>query len=439
MVKERKVMKIRKRDKGSKVVLGITLIFLSVLIAVPAMGGPAKELSLLIVSHFVPPFETEVEAQAQQWMKERPDVKVTIDWVGTEEQAATLLAEAESGTGHDIVNLESFDYALFKRSLLPLDDVAEELAAENGGWTQAKREIGYVDGHWVACPWFIHTFVAVYRTDYFQQIGVDREMGSRSTWDDMLVWAKKLAAIDHPIGIPVGSNNDSDCSVGPLLWSFGGATVNREGEVTIDSPETVAALEYSKKLFQYMPKAVFGWTAGGDNNRFILSGYGSWTMNPPSIYASALKSLPDVAKYLDHVRTPAGPAGRFRSGSVWSLAVWNYSPNPELAREFIKFLMRKDNWYAQLVASEGYNQPVLKDYQDHPIWRDRKSLNQYEPMEETLHMMGWKYGPSAAGKKTFNLHIVPIMFAKATTDGVQAAIEWAETELKTLWKEELRR
>ena len=432
---------MKEKEKGlrRKVLVGITLVSLLSLIAWPAMMASAQEISVLITSHFVPAFETEVEAQAQRWMKERPGVRVTIDWVGTEEQAATLLAEAESRRGHDIVNLESFDYALFKESLLPLNDMTEELAAEYGGWTQAEKELGYIDGSWVACPWFIHTFVAVYRTDYFEEVGVTREMGMNATWDDMLVWAEKLAAIGHPIGVPVGSNNDSDCSVGPLLWSFGGVTVNEEGEVAIDSPETAAALEYSKKLFSYMPKAVFGWTAGGDNNQFILTGYGSWTMNPPSIYDSALKTLPDIARHLDHVRTPAGPFGRFRSGSVWCLGVWKHSPEPELASEFIKFLMSKENWYAQLVASEGYNQPTLNEYRDHPIWRDRKSLNQYEPMEETLHMMGWQYGPSAAGKKTFNLHIVPIMFAKATTEGVSQAIDWAKAELEVLWREELRR
>jgi len=425
---------MKDKNKRVKVLMGVILISLSALVLSPLIAV-SKEFTIMIESHFVPAFEEEVNRQVQRWAQEK-DVKARVDWVSTREWVAAALAEVESQKGHDLVFVKSFDTGTYKDNLIALNEIAEDLAQEHWGWSYSVNEVGFIDGRWVAIPWFIHTHAPVYRTDYFQEIGVTRDMVFEATWNDVLDWAKKLRAIGHPLAIPFGHNYDSDVILAALLWSFGGVTVNEKGEAIINSPGTAEACKYVKELCRYMPEEIYGWTEGS-NNRFMLSGYGSFTTNPPSIYAAALTMNPELAGRLQHAPNPSGPAGRFRCGDVWGLGVWNFtSPDrQELAKSLIHYLMEKGNWYAQLVSSHGYNQPTLKEYTAHPIWRQNVALHGYEPMIEEFHLIGYRYGPAAETKKIFDLHILPIMFEKAArVTTIPEAITWAENELEKIFR-----
>ena len=421
-------------SRGATGLFLATVVMVAVLSPLPGICGAPAEVTVLIQSHFVPAYEQELKKQVEAWGKQK-GIPTRVDFVSTAEFNAKLVAEAETKAGHDLVVFRNYDAALYKDSLTDLTAVATELGNQYGGWLPMARETSFFDGQWKVVPYYHQSFPAVYRMDLFQEVGFTREQVHKFTWDQLLEAAKKLHAKGKPLGFAISQTNDSDLILYPLLWSFGGSTVDKSGRVAINSPQTAKAIEYVKELAKYMPREVLGWD-DATNNRFIISGQGALTFNPPSIWVVAKKEVPDIAKLLDHAPVPAGPAGRFRSTGSYYMGIWKFKP-AQPAADLIRFLLTRDNYKGQIDASGGFNQPFLKAYQTFPVWKDNVPLNAYEPAAEDLQLQGWP-GPAtkaAAAQKAWVMHIIPVMFGKAVSGATpQEAMRWAEDELKQLYR-----
>ena len=409
------------------------LVALAVLISRPGNCGTPSEITFLSQSHFVPAWEQEIRKQMETWGKLK-GVKTRADFVATAEFNTKLVSEAESKTGHDIVVIKWQQPTLFKDSLADLDAIVGDVGKQHGGWLPIGEE-AFVDGHWKAVPFYHQSFPAVYRKDLFQEIGMSREQVQNMTWGQFLEAAKKLHAKGKPVAFAISQTDDSDNTLYALLWSFGGSTVDKSGKVSINSPQTAKAIEYVKELAKYMPPEIGGWN-DASNNRLILSGQGSYTFNPPSVWATAENEVPALKGLLDHAPVPAGPAGRFRTTTPYFMATWKFKASP-LAADLVRFLMQKENYRSQLEVSWGYNQPFGIEDTKLPIWRTNAALNAYEPVVEKLAPFGWP-GPvekGVAALKAGVMHIVPVMFAKAVSGTPTAeAMQWAEVELKQLYR-----
>src|SRR5712664_1572943 len=112
----------------------------------------------------------------------------------------------------------------------------------------------------------------------------------------------------------------------------------------INSDKTAQVIEWWKELFRdAMEPEVLSWD-DASNNRFILSGKGSWIHNPISAYNMALANKMPIADEMNHHPSPAGPAGTHGAPGIHALGVWKFSRNVEQAKEFIQFLFRKENF-----------------------------------------------------------------------------------------------
>ncbi len=421
----------RSRTAWLLVLLAVPLLALA---ARPALAGTPSEITVLQQGHFIPAWETELKKQVEAWGKQK-GIRTRVDFVSTTEFDAKIVAEAETKAGHDVVVFRQFQPGLYKDSLVDLDGVVNDLGNQYGGWLPIARETAFFGGHWKAIPFYHQSYLAVYRTDLFKEVGYSREQVHSITWDQVLDAAKKLHAKGKPIGFAISQTNDSDLTLYPLLWSFGASTVDRQGRVAINSPQTAKAIEYVKELAKYMPRDVLAWD-DSSNNRFIMSGQGVWTINPPSIWIIAKKDVPAVAELLDHAPMPSGPAGRYRSTGAYYMGMWKFKQS-DAATDLMRFLMSQENYRAQVDASGGYNQPFLKAYQSFPVWRTNAPLNSYEPTTDEVQLQGWPGPPELAGaaQKALVMHIVPVMFGKAVTGTpVPEAMRWAEQELQQLYR-----
>ncbi len=395
-------------------------------------GATAREVTVLTWNHFVPGFNDEFVRQAQEWGRIN-GVTVRVDFASLPDLAIRLSAEVEARSGHDIVLLFNYNVALFKDYLVELDDLASELDDLYGPWAEGAKFLCFLDGHWRAIPWCFQSLVATINKDHWNAIGLTIADMLEFTWDDLLNVAPRLAAIGHPIGFAIRDTFDANGGLFPILWSFGARVVDEEGYVTVFSPETKAAIEYVMKLSKYMPPDVFAWDDAG-NNRFILAGIGSWTPNPPSIWAVAVRDKLPIVNSITHAPLPKGPYGRFRVADYNSFGIWKFSPNIDLAKDLLRWLMRPDNVVKQVEASWGYNQPTLRVYNEISYWMTREPLRFYHPAIEELRPTGWPAPPGPEWAMAYNLHIVPLMFAKAVTGEMtpDEAMRWAEAELLRL-------
>ena len=412
--------------------VGISLLT-SVLCFVFSAEG--QEVTLLLNSHFVKDHESELIRQAEEWAASE-GVKVRIDFISDVDLETKITSEAQAGAGHDIVALRDFVAYIYRDILTDVTQIVTEIESENGSTLELAKLCSLVDNRWLAIPWYHQSFPIVYRKDYIEAVGYSIEDMGNLTTDAFLELAKKLADIGHPVGFPISMCPDSNASLAPFLWAFGGSLFGKDGTVVVSSSGTAKALDYVHQLSRYMPPEVIGWDNAG-NNLFILSGAGALTANPPSIYAVALQQNPDLAQELYHAPFPKGPNGRYRCTGAWSFGIPHYARNKELASKLIKYLMRKDNFRSLVEASKGYNQPLYEGYQMFTIWQEVPSLRAYEPVVETLLPIGWpglEALPTKAAVRAQLLYIMPVMFAKvvAGEETVDGAMRWAEAELNRL-------
>src|SRR5689334_5808299 len=128
------------------------------------------------------------------------------------------------------------------------------------GWYDVAKEAGVVNGKWKAVPFSNIGQLMNWRTDWFAEVGVKK---FPDTWVELYEVGKKLKAKDHPFGFELGHGfGDNHGWLYPLLWSYGGREVEKDGKtIVIDSSETAAAVDYARKFFKdCCLEDCLGWT-----------------------------------------------------------------------------------------------------------------------------------------------------------------------------------
>jgi multiple sugar transport system substrate-binding protein len=215
---------------------------------------------------------------------------------------------------------------------------------------------------------------------------------------------------DHPFGFELGHG----FGVYPLLWSYGGAEVEPDGKtVVIDSDETARAVDLARKFFQdTMFEDVLGWTDPSNNKAWYAEQI-SCTSNAESILWLAKPDFPEIAKVTDQALNPIGPKGRFHIMSSVGHAIFNFTPQQQEVRAFLRWLMDEKQlggWYA---SADTYYQPVLHGYDNAPMWQVEPRNVPYRDSLAAAHLAGCSAPPSRQSAENVAKYVVVDMFAKA--------------------------
>jgi ABC-type glycerol-3-phosphate transport system substrate-binding protein len=410
------------------------------------------KLSVAMWNHWVPGATDVLKAVADEWAKKNK-VDLRIDFIGpsSTEMLTVASAEARAGTGHDIIALTTFDGLFFMDKFEPLDDVADYVQGKYGKYDEVSTYISHVDGRWVTVPspTGSHSYPMVTRKDMWREYaGIDVEdifppdVRKRDpkkvdayNYDAFLEACKKVAKAGHMYGNPLSECSDADDWACPLFLSFGSIPVDEKGNITIESDETLEALEYMKELAQYMPKEIYGWD-DASNNRWIISGKGSAIQNPPSAWAVAKRTRPDVAAQLWHHDTPRGPKGRFRGCLFFTYGLWKWCKDKKMAKEYLKYMLESAQQWKILAAAQGYDMPQLKPMYSHPVWEEigppkGGQYNYIRRGDEHLIVGGWPAHP-LIGAQIYRKYLIPVMAAKVTTGEMtpKEAMKWCARELE---------
>lgn len=411
----------------------------------------AGTLTLAMWDHWVPGANDVLAKMAKQWGDEN-NVEVVADFITSQgdKNLITLAAEARAKSGHDVLSMPTFQVAVHAEQLEPLDDVMKQITDTFGEVSVLGSYLGKIDGTWRAVPTSTgsHSYPMNSRLDYFKDIaGIDlmeifpagerdqAKIDKEWTYANFLTIAEKLSKGGHAFGNPIGQTSDSQDWLGPLFFSFGSRAVDEKGDIVIDSQETREALDYLKRLTQFMPKDVYAWDDAG-NNRWLVSGNGSCIQNPPSPWTVAKRDAPDVAKQIWHHDTPSGPSGRYRGSLPYLWGTWSFSPNKQAAKDFILWSMQKDQQSKLIQASQGYDMPLFRSLYDNPIWVNAEppkgTLYNY-PLRgnEEFFIAGFPAPPQVAAQ-VYLQALFPNMLAKVTQENASYddAIAWATDELQ---------
>jgi multiple sugar transport system substrate-binding protein len=317
-----------------------------------ALGKPPayaqkRELTFLSWNHFVPAADDELRKQAEAFGK-ASSCTVRVDTMAHLQMPAKIAAEAQSQSGHDMYRTAGADPFLYENLLVTMDDVVDKIGKQGGGWYPFAAESCQTKAGWKAIPWFWVSFPGTYNMAHFKKAGFE---GPPKTWDDLLKMGKVLKKQGNPVGIPISHCSDAHSTYWSVAWSFGAKVLEADGKTpAISSEKTAQVIEWYKELYKdAMEPEVLSWDDAG-NNRFLLSGKGSWIHNPVSPYNAALANKQPIADDINHHNSPAGPAGTHSAPPNLSLGIWKFSKNQELAKEFIAYLFQKQNFDAWAVA-----------------------------------------------------------------------------------------
>jgi multiple sugar transport system substrate-binding protein len=395
-----------------------------------------RELTFLSWNHFVPAADDELRRQAEEFGKQA-GASVRVDTIAHLQMPAKVAAEAQSQSGHDMYRTAGADPFLYENQLVDVADVVDKLGKAGGGWYPFAAEANQTKSGWRAVPWFWISFPATYNQAHFKKAGFETPP---ATWADLLRMGKVLKKQGNPVGIAISHCSDAHSTYWSVAWSMGAKVLEADGKTPgIKSQQTEQVIEYYKELYKdAMEPEVLSWD-DASNNRFMLSGKGAWIHNPVSPYNAALANKQPIADDINHHTSPAGPAGRHSAPPILGLGVWKFSKNVELAKEFIQFLMKKDNYDKWIVAGNAFNHPPLKHMADHPIWARNPKFAMLPKEAEYAHPRGWPAKPNDAVQRIDNNYVMADMVAKAVNGmPTKRAIEWAEQQIVLAVKGQLK-
>ena len=399
-----------------------------------AAHAAGKTVTLLHESSFIKVFDEYMQKTLAPAYEKETGVKIVYELTSVGSLPTRMTTITETGSGADVTMSFLLLPFLFADKLLDVSDIAEEIGKKQGGWYDAAREAAVVNGKWKAIPFSNIGQLMNWRTDWFAEVGFKK---FPETWEELYEAGKKLNAKDHPFGFELGHGfGDNHGWLYPLLWSYGGAEVQPDGKtVSIDSDETAQAVDFARKFFKdTMLDDVLGWT-DVSNNKAWMSEQISCTNNAESILWLAKRDFPEIGKVTDQAMNPAGPKGRFHIMSSITHAIFDFSPEKEEARKFLRWLMEEKQLGAWYASADTYYQPLLHGYDNAPMWQVEPRNIPYRDALSNAHLLGWPAPPSRHLAESIAKYVVVDMFAKACAGAsTKEVIKNADAQLKEIYR-----
>jgi multiple sugar transport system substrate-binding protein len=397
----------------------------------PPASWAARELSLLTAVNYAPASDAKLQELGKKFAK-ASGASVRIDHIQSVQMSAKLAAELLSKSGHDIVSLEMHYPYLFHPGLADVSDICNDLSKKHGDWYPFAKDHAQIKGQWYGVPYLYISFPGSHRIDLFEKVGEK----APDTWEDLLRAGRKLKKLGHPVGFAISQTTDAVSTLYSILWSYGAKDVAPDGKtVTLNSRETETAVDYVRTLYNdAMDPAVLSWDNAA-NNQWLNSGKGSWIHNPISHYVVAKEKKMPVAEHTGFHISPAGPGGRHTVGVPRSLAIWKFSKNVDLAKDFLKWFFEPAQYHEWVMSGDNYNHPMWRDMENHPVWDLDAKYKPLKALAQYSHLYGWPAPPDERIQLVTNSYIIPNMFARVVTNAStpKAAIQWAETEIKKIF------
>lgn len=278
----------------------------SILLAkTPPVYAAKRTLTMLTWQHFIEESDKILQQMAYEFGQAN-NCQVHIDFIPHKDVRLMVPKEQRTRQGHDIVFLFYSMPHLYHNELETLDFM-ERLGQGLGGWYDLAREIGEVQGRWVAMPWYCAAQAMTFREDLYHQHG----FSTPQTWEAWKETGRQIKENSgHHVGITLNEDADSNLTLYALLWSYGASTTDADGQVSINTPETRRAMDYIKDLYECcMPDEVLSWDASGNNQAFLSGNY-AWVHNATSIYGVAKYKARALLDVINHTLTPSGPRGQ---------------------------------------------------------------------------------------------------------------------------------
>jgi multiple sugar transport system substrate-binding protein len=391
-------------------------------------GEPEKGASIRVLR-----WKQFIDAEYDSWaaltkkFSDQTGVKVRLEAESWEDIRPKAAVAANVGAGPDLIIGTLDDPHKFPEHLIDMTDVADYLGAKYGGWYDVAKRYGMKGDRWIAVPQGATGGTLNYRMSHIKAAGFET---MPTDLDGYLKLCQGLKKNNTPPGFALGhATGDANGWTQWCLWAHGGKVVDEKNNVVIDAPETVAALEYAKQLYQTFIPGVLSWN-DASNNKAFLAGDISLTLNGISIWAVGKSSADPkqraIAEDMNHAPMPIGPVGKpTEQQNVLVAYGYNFSKYPKAVKEYVRFMWEKEQYDAWEQASNGYVAPPLPAYNDNPVWTSDPKITPFRDCLKRCLDNGYAGTLGYASAAVMGDFIVVDMFAEACS-GSQTAKGAAE-------------
>jgi multiple sugar transport system substrate-binding protein len=375
----------------------------------------SKVLRVMQWNHFVPAFDEWFNTVFIKEWGARNDTEVIVTNVGMTAIESRAMAEIKKGQGHDICMFLS-PPASFEDQVIDHKDVYVEcerrfgkpldIAIKSTFNPVTGKYFGFSDGY-VPDP-------VNYRKDLWDEAGV-----APNTWDAIREGGRKIK-LTHgiPVGIGMANELDSSMAMRSLLAAFGAAEQNAEGRPNLKSKGALEALKFGKALFQEaMTDEIFSWDASS-NNRQMLAGKGSLTLNAISVTRTGENEKIAVADRIHLMRPASGPSAQLGIMHLMNAyVIWKFAKNIDGAKKFLVDLTAESR--NAFLASQFYNFPtypqlvpdLAKLVANDPKGKPENKYQIFQDASKWTVNVGYPGYANAAIDEIFKTWLIPRMFA----------------------------
>jgi multiple sugar transport system substrate-binding protein len=390
------------------------------LLAPAAAQGPARRtLKIMQWNHFVPAFDDWFNRKFVKDWGERNNTEVIVTNVGMTSLESRASAEISKKQGHDLCMFLSppasyEDHVIDHRDIYtecerlygkPLD-----IAMKSTFNPVTQKYFGFSDSY-VPDP-------VNYRQDLWEDVGVVPD-----SWDAIREGGRRILRKHRiPVGIGMSNELDSSMALRSILHCFGGSEQTPDGRPNLQSKATLEALKFAKALYQEtMTDEIFSWDASS-NNRLMLAGKGSLTLNAISVTRTGENEKIPVASKILLARPARGPVAQVGVMHLMNAyVIWKFARNIEGAKKFLVDLAGESR--NAFLASEFYNFPTFAQRVPdlkHLVAMDRKASPPdkyaiFTDADRWTVNVGYPGYANAAIDEIWKSWLLPRMFADAAS------------------------
>ncbi len=328
-----------------------------------------------------PVFMAALQNNVTEFNRTHPEIHVSFTQLSWADYMQKILSAVQAGNPPDVSGGDSgiaFNMAAQDQALDISDLYAEWEAdgtlADMTDWAHQKWDW---NGMRPGVTWQFDSRAIFYRKDLLEQAG----LAVPTTWDEWLAAAKAMHKPDEGIaGIAIPGKQgtyDTDQFFMTLALQAGGGLADEQGNLTIDSPENLAALEFEKQLVECCTaRGTASWSFT-EVLRSFQQGQAAMAFGGGWFIAALQQDAPEIFEQtgiLPVLLGPGGPEAQHIVSFANPWMIYKQTEHPEEAKTFLRWMMRPENLRKLYESEPGAKWPVYKSLLEAPVYQQNELI-----------------------------------------------------------------